>query len=276
MKIKFRDKILLRAVPLVLMGIFVIVPILWSIVTALKREGDVMKVPIEYIPNPATYDNIALAWNGGFSKYFLNSIKVSTISVFFILIVSIMVGYALSRYKFKGKMAFMVILLAIQFVPQAVLLIPLFEIFHSVNLIGTHTALIIINVTFQFPFNSILMRGFIGGIPYTLEEAAMIDGCSRFQGVIRVVLPTLVPGIVTAAAFAFIGCWNEFLFSLMFLNNPLKYTVPIGLKLLQGEFNANYAGIAAGALIAMSIPVVLFSYLQKYLVTGISAGAVKG
>lgn len=104
----------------------------------------------------------------------------------------------------------------------------------------------------------------------------MVDGCSRFKGVIKIVLPMLVPGIITVAAFAFIACWNEFLFSLMFLNDPAKYTVPIGLKMMQGEFSVQYGAMAAGAIIAMSIPVCLFAYLQKYLVTGLSAGGVKG
>jgi ABC-type sugar transport system, permease component len=275
-EMKLKDKILLRVLPLIVINVFVLVPIFWAIITAFKKEGDVLKIPIEYLPKPATLDNIKAAWAGGFSKYFINSINVSVISVFFVVILSIMIGYALSRYKFKGKMLFMGMLLAIQFVPKAALLIPLFETFNAVNLIGTHTALVVVNIAFQFPFNAVLMRGFIAGIPYSLEEAAMIDGCSRFQGVVKVVLPTLVPGIVTTAAFAFIGCWNEFLFSLMFLNSPAKYTVPIGLKMLQGEFNVNYSGVAAGALIAMSVPVLLFSYLQKYLVTGMSAGAVKG
>lgn len=277
MKTKTRDKILFRWFPLIVINIYVIFPILWAVITALKRESDILEIPIRYIPKPATIENFTRAWkNAGFSTYFLNSIKVSAISVTAIVVIAIMIGYALTRYKFKGKLAFMGLLLAIQFIPHAVLLIPLFNIFNKMNLVGTHLALILVNVSFQFPFNSILMRGFISGIPYALEEAAMIDGCSRFQAVIRIVIPMLVPGIVTTAAFAFIGCWNEFLFSLMFLNNPLKYTVPIGLKMMQGEFDVNYGALAAGAIIAMSIPVILFGYLQKYLVTGLSAGSVKG
>ena len=133
-----------------------------------------------------------------------------------------------------------------------------------------------VNIVFNIPFNAILMKGFMAGIPFELEEAAMIDGCSRFEGVIKVVLPVLIPGIVTVSAFAFIGCWNEFLFSLMFLNDPSKYTVPIGLKMMQGEYSVLYGSMAAGALIAMAIPVALFAYLQKYLVTGMTSGGVKG
>ncbi len=277
MKTKLRDKIFLRWVPLIIVNLFVLFPIVWAIITSLKQEGDILKKPIRYIPDPVTFENYIRAWvNCNFSRYFGNSMKIALVSVICIVVIAIMVGYALSRYRFKGRNLFMLLLLCIQFIPHAVLLIPLFNTFHAMHLIGKPLAVILVCITFQFPFNSILMRGFISGIPYTLEEAAQIDGCSRFMAVIKVILPMLVPGIVTTAAFAFIGVWNEFLFSMMFLNDAANYTIPIGLKMMQGEYNISYGAMAAGAIIAMLVPVVLFAYLQKYLVTGLSAGAVKG
>ncbi len=277
MKTKLRDKIFLRWVPLIIINLFVLFPIVWAIITSLKQEGDILKKPIRYIPDPVTFENYIRAWvNCNFSRYFGNSMKIALVSVICIVVIAIMVGYALSRYRFKGRNLFMLLLLCIQFIPHAVLLIPLFNTFHAMHLIGKPLAVILVCITFQFPFNSILMRGFISGIPYTLEEAAQIDGCSRFMAVIKVILPMLVPGIVTTAAFAFIGVWNEFLFSMMFLNDAANYTIPIGLKMMQGEYNISYGAMAAGAIIAMAVPVALFAYLQKYLVTGLSAGAVKG
>ena len=265
------------ALVLVPIMIFVIVPIFWAISTSLKFEKDVTRIPISYLPSPATLQNYVIAWNNvGFSQFFMNSVIISISAVFFVVIMAIMTGYALSRYNFKGKEFFMIVLLATQFIPIAVLLIPLFNIFNYFNLMGTRGSIILANITFQLPFNSVLMRGFIASIPTELEEAALIDGCSRTEGIIRVVLPILKPGIITVAAFAFIGCWNEFLISFMFLNDPEKFTLPIGLKYMQGQFNINYGALAAGALIAMSIPVVLFAYLQKHLVTGLTSGAIKG
>ncbi|WP_312426438.1 carbohydrate ABC transporter permease [Lacrimispora sp.] len=277
MKEKKKDIIFLRWLPLLLVNAYVIFPIYWSVITSLKSEADIVSTPIHYIPKSPSLSNFINAWlHAGFSQYFANSLKISIVSVLIIVIMSIMVGYALTRYKFKGKKAFMGFLLASQFIPAAVLLVPLFNIFQRVGLVGTRTAIVLVNITFHIPFNAILMKGFIEGIPFELEEAAMVDGCSRFRGVIKIVLPMLVPGIITVSAFAFIACWNEFLFSLMFLNDPAKYTVPIGLKMMQGEFSVQYGAMAAGAIIAMSIPVCLFAYLQKYLVTGLSTGGVKG
>ena len=277
MKEKKRDIIFLRWLPLLLICVYVVFPIYWAINTALKTEPEILGKTITYLPKDLTFGNFIDAWtNVGFDKYFFNSLKVSGISVIFIVIISIMVGYALSRYKFKFKMEFLGLLLAVQFIPAAVLLVPLFNIFNGLGLVGSHIALVLINVTFQTPFCCVLMRGFVEGVPYALEEAAMIDGCSRIKGVFKVVVPMLVPGIVTVAAFALIGCWNEFLFAMMMLNDPAKYTVPIGLKMMQGEYGIHYGSMAAGAIIAMAIPVILFAYLQKYLVTGMSSGAVKG
>lgn len=268
---------LLIALVLVPITLFVLLPLFWAVSTSLKFEKDITKLPITYFPSPATIENYIIAWyNVGFSQYFINSVGISISAVFFVVIMSIMTGYALSRYQFKGKGVFMIVLLATQFVPIAVLLIPLFNIFNTFNLIGSRTSIILANITFQLPFNAILMRGFISSIPLELEEAAMIDGCSRTESIVRVILPILKPGIITVGAFAFIGCWNEFLFSFMFLNDPKKFTLPIGLKYMQGQFDINYGALAAGALIAMSIPIVLFGYLQKHLVTGLTSGAVKG
>lgn len=277
MRTRINTTKILVAVALIPILTFVLVPVLWTIVTSLKHEKLITALPITYLPRPATIENYFIAWvNVGFSKYFVNSMIISLSAVIFVVIMAIMVGYALSRFNFKGKNLFMIVLLATQFIPVAVLLIPLFNIFNAVNLIGSRTSIVLANITFQLPFNAILMRGFIGGIPVELEEAARIDGCSMVEGVIRVVLPVLKPGIITVAAFAFIGVWNEFLFSLMFLNSPRKFTLPIGLKYMQGQFDINYGALAAGALISMSIPVLLFGYLQKHLVIGLTSGSVKG
>ena len=153
MKSKKRDIIFLRWLPLLLICTYVVFPIYWAVNTAFKEESEILGKTVTYLPENGTVANFIDAWtNVGFDKYFFNSLKVSGISVIFIVIISIMAGYALSRYKFKFKMAFMGLLLAVQFIPAAVLLVPLFNIFNGLGLVGSHIALVLVNVTFQTPF----------------------------------------------------------------------------------------------------------------------------
>jgi len=263
--------------PLSIILIFVLFPFYWTLNTSLKFERDIMKVPLKYLPNPMTFQNFIETWNNiGFGRYFRNSLIVALIAVFFIVTFAVLVGYALTRFRFKGKQLMMFLLLCTQFVPGVMLLIPLFIIFKKLGLISNLGSLVIAYTTFQLPFNAILMRGFIQNVPYDIEEAAMMDGCNRLQAIFHVVLPILLPGIVATAAFAFISCWNEFIFALMFISRSDLYTIPVALHSMQGEYDINYGYLAAGSIIAMIPPFLMFAYVQKYLVQGLSAGSVKG
>lgn len=263
--------------PLAVLLTFVLFPFYWTLVIALKREGDIMRLPLQYLPNPPTLTNFIETWNTvGFAVYFRNSLIVAAISVVFIVICSILVGYALTRFRFRGKQVMILLLLCTQFVPGVMLLIPLFLIFKNLGLISNLSSLVIAYTTFQLPFNAILMRGFIKNVPYDIEEAAMMDGCNRLQGIFHVVLPVLLPGIVASAAFAFISCWNEFIFALMFISRSDHFTIPVALNSMQGEYDINYGYLAAGSIIAMIPPFLMFAYVQKYLVQGLNAGSVKG
>ena len=150
MKEKKRDIIFLRWLPLLLINVYVVFPIYWSFITSLKSEADIVSTPIQYIPRSPSLNNFANVWvHAGFSQYFANSLQISIVSVSIIVVLSIMVGYALTRYKFKGKKLFMGFLLASQFIPAAVLLVPLFNIFQGVGLVGTKTAIVLVNITFH-------------------------------------------------------------------------------------------------------------------------------
>ena len=265
------------AAALIVILIFILFPIYWCLATSFKPSAEITSKTVTYWPAAFTLKNYAEAWTkSGFSTYFKNSLSISVFGVMFIVLISVLTGYALSRFKFKGKNAFMLLLLCTQFIPGAMLITPIFIIFKNLGMLNSLFALVLVNTTFHFPFNSILMRGFIGGIDYTIEEAAQIDGCSRLGAIWHVLLPVLKPGIVTIAAYGFISCWNEFLFSFMFISKQNKLTLPVGLKNLVGEFSINYGQLAAGAVIAVVPTLILFSYVQKNLVGGLSSGAVKG
>ncbi|MCM3788619.1 carbohydrate ABC transporter permease [Domibacillus indicus] len=273
---KTMDRWLTLRLPLAVMLIFTMFPFYWTINTAFKMDGDIVKRPVEYIPTAPTIDNFVIAWsNVGFATYFKNSLIVGVSTVALVLVLSILSGYALSRYKFKGKRAFMVMLLCTQFIPRAMLIIPLFIIFKNLGLISSPLSLIITYAAVEIPFTTVLMSGFISNVPKELEEAAMIDGCNRLQSLRHVVFPLLVPGIVATGVFTLIYTWNEFLLALMLTNQQSKFTLPVGLSYMMGEFNVNYGALAAGSVIALVPAVLLFIYAQKHLVSGLG-GAVKG
>ncbi|MEW9667297.1 carbohydrate ABC transporter permease [Ammoniphilus sp. 3BR4] len=270
------DRLLFFYLPLTLMLSFTLFPFYWTINTAFKHEGDIIKRPLEYIPSSITLDNFVSAWtNVGFSVYFKNSLFIGVCTVVVVLLLSTLGGYALARYNFKGKRIFLLMLLATQFVPRAMLIIPLFVIFKNMGLISNPLSLIISYTVVELPFTTILMMGFISNVPKELEEAAMIDGCNRLQAIRHAVFPLLLPGIVATGVFTFIYTWNEFLLALMFTNQQAQFTLPIGLSYMMGEFNVNYGTLAAGSVIAIIPAILLFAYAQKYLVNGLG-GAVKG
>lgn len=274
---KRRVKTALLLIALTIAVIWTLFPFYWSIVTSLKTQDQILAKPVTYFPNSLNFDNYRKAWDtAGFSYYFLNSVYVALISMAFTVLFSTMAGYALSRFKFKMKPAFMLLLLCTQFVPSSMLIIPLFMTFNTVSLINDHWSLIIVYTTFHIPFNAILMRSFISAIPVSLEEAARVDGCNRRQAVLRVILPALLPGIAAISAYSFISSWNEYLYALMFMTSDSKYTIPVGLSMMIGEYNIAYGQLAAGSVIALTPIVFLFGYVQRYMVSGLTAGAVKG
>lgn len=263
-------------IPLGVTLIFVLVPFLWAISTSLKRETDIMSSTIQYLPHPLTLENYISVWNdNNFSQYFLNSVLVSVLSVIAITLLSVMNGYAMSRFKFRGKSAFMLILLATQMMPVILFVIPLFLIFKNLGLINTPYSLVLFYIVLQVPFNTILMQGFISSTPKEIDEAGMVDGAGRFRIIFAIIAPIVLPGIVATSAFAFIGVWNEFLVAFSFITTPDRFTIPIGLKFMIGEFSVQYASLAAGSIIGLIPPVLLFMYIQRYLVEGLG-GAVKG
>ncbi|RRJ66425.1 carbohydrate ABC transporter permease [Paenibacillus oralis] len=270
-------RLLLFYIPLALTLLFVLVPFLWALSTSLKRESDVISSAVSYIPHPVTLANYVKVWTqNNFSGYFLNSLLVSVVSVAVITVLALLNGYALSRFKFRGRGAFMLILLATQMMPVILFVIPLFLIFKNLGLINSPLALILFYIVSQVPFNTILMRGFISGTPQEIDEAAMVDGAGRMRIIFSIITPIVLPGIVATSAFAFIGVWNEFLVAFSFITTPERFTIPIGLKFMIGEFSVEYASLAAGSIIGLIPPVLLFMYIQRYLIQGLGGGAVKG
>ncbi|GAA0964409.1 carbohydrate ABC transporter permease [Acrocarpospora macrocephala] len=258
--------------PLGLYLLFTLVPFYWMLVFAFRPRGS-----DSLLPWPITFDNFATVWTGmGFGVFFQNSLLVGVASLISTTVIALSGGYALARYAFRGRQLFLVAMLCTQFIPGAMMLIPLFEIFRTLGLVNSLWALVIAETVFQLPLSLILISGFIRNIPVELEQAAWVDGCSRLRGFFAVVLPMLRPALIAVGSFAFIHSWNNFLFALMFVSEQEKFTLPVGLAFTIGEFSVDFGALAAGGVVA-AVPVVLvFAVIQRYLVQGMSAGAVKG
>jgi multiple sugar transport system permease protein len=259
-------------VPLGIYLLFTLIPFYWILLFALRPAGSTSLVPW-----PMTFDHFGKVWNErAFGTYFQNSVLVGLATLVMTTLVALAGGYALARFDFKVKKGFMLALLCTQFVPGALLLVPLFEIFAKLQMINSLGSVIIAETVFQLPLSMILISGFIRNVPYSLEEAAWVDGCNRFTAFRIVVLPLLRPGLIAVGSFAFVHAWNHFLFALMFLSDQGKQTIPVGLNTLMSADSVDLGALAAGGIIAAVPVVIVFAFIQKWLITGFSAGAVKG
>lgn len=203
---RFLTTLCLFYIPMTVTLLFVLLPFLWDISTSLKHENDIISSTIRYLPHPITFDNFIKVWSvNNFSRFFVNSLFICTVSVIFITLLSIFNGYALSRFKFVGKNAFMLMMLGTQMLPVILFVIPLFLIFKSMGIMNTPFAIILFYIVSQVAFNSLLMQGFVSGIPKEIDEAAMVDGAGRFRVLFTIITPVILPGIVATALFAFIG-----------------------------------------------------------------------
>jgi multiple sugar transport system permease protein len=252
--------------------VFTLVPFYWILLFALRPAGSTSLVPW-----PMTFEHFDKVWTErSFGTYFQNSVIIAVSTLVMTTLVALAGGYALARFDFRIKRGFMLALLCSQFVPGALLLVPLFQIFAELRMINSLVSVVIAETVFQLPLSMILISGFIRNVPYTLEEAAWVDGCNRFDAFRIVVLPLLRPGLIAVGSFAFVHAWNHFLFALMFLSDQSKQTIPVGLNTLMSSDSVDLGALAAGGIVAAVPVVVVFAFIQKWLITGFSAGAVKG
>ena len=268
---------IISAFGLIAFFVFVTFPIYWMVITSFTAESDLFTLPLHYFPAEATFDHyVATLIRTDILRYFTNSLTVASVASACTLLVSVLGGYALARYRFRGKQPTILLFLATQMMPMVVLIVPLFIVFRTLGLLNTLYSLMIVYTILNIPFCTMMMHGFFIGIPVELEEAAMVDGCTRFGAIARVAVPLTRPGLIATFLFAFIGAWNELLFAVMFLNTDANFTLPVGLYMFINKYDIYWGRMMAGATIALIPALFVFGFVQRYMVKGMSLGAVKG
>jgi len=255
----------------------VLVPFWWIVNMSFKTYEQIQFATSIYFPAPFTLQNYeTLLFNSKFPLWFRNSFVVGVVVTLLTVAVGSLGGYALARLKFPGRQFMASSVLILYLVPPALLFIPLYRVLNELGTINSLTSLVLAYPTFTVPFAIWLLIGFFKSIPYELEEAALIDGASRPQTFARIILPLAGPGILAAAIFAFTLSWNEFLYALIFVQDESLMTIPVGLNLLiYGE--VFLWGMLMAASVLTTAPIVLlYTYLQRWMVQGLTAGAVKG
>lgn len=260
-------------ISIVLMGF----PVYWMVSTSFKRREDVLSTEPKLLPSSLTFDNYREAFSReGFYVSLKNSLLVVAITVVISLFLATFASIAIARTKFKGKRTFITALLVVQMLPLSALIIPLFLLLTKLQLTNTIGGLAITYVAFILPFTIWTLRGFLANIPVDVEEAALVDGCTRVQAYRYVLMPLMAPGLVATAIFAFIQAWNEFLLAYIIMQSQENLTLPVWLAGFTTRTGTDWGPLMAASTVTAIPVVIFFTLIQKRIATGVTSGAVKG
>jgi N,N'-diacetylchitobiose transport system permease protein len=261
-----------------LVALVALFPVYWMVMTSFKRNSEVRTLTPQFLPTRPTLNNYRRVFERDyFWTAMRNSALVTATVVVAALTIAFFAALAISRFRFRGRTAFVLAIVGIQMVPAEALIISLFQVLDGRDLTNRIIGLSLTYLIFVLPFTIWTLRGFVSGVPLELEEAARVDGASRFGAFMRVTLPLIAPGLVATGIFAFILAWNEFIFALVIMNRPESQTMPVWLQAFnEGARGTDWGGVMAGSTV-MAIPVVIFFLVvQRKVTSGLTAGAVKG
>jgi multiple sugar transport system permease protein len=270
-KNKFFD--FLQFLVILLTAVFILVPIYWIVSGAFKQQVDIFQLKLLFTP---TLENFEIIFRSPYNLFdkLVNSTLVALSTILIAIPIATMAAYSFSRFRMKGERLMFVTILATQFVPAVVIVLPFFILFRDLGILDTRLALVLVNLSLVMPFAIWMIKGFIDSIPLDSEEAALVDGSSRFQVILNVTLPMALPGVITAGIFCFILAWNEFLFAVIITTNK-AVTLPVGLSLFHAEEGVLWHLISAAGIMIMLPMFVLATIIQKHFVQGMTMGAVR-
>lgn len=263
---------------LLLYLIIVMFPFFWMLLTSLKgTQAEIYAFPVQYFPeSPSLVHYISMLWKGNFITYLKNSFIVAIVAATAASVCGICSGYVLSRFQFRLKTPLLLFFLVTQMIPTFIMLPSLYQMLAKGKMLNSIWTLAILYANMTIPFSVVTLRGFFDGIPKTLEEAAWIDGCGHGKALTRIIVPLMKPGIAATFIFAFINSWNELFMAVMFIDKEEYKTIPVGLNALILKYDIKWGEMAAGTIMALIPTMILFSFAQKYMIEGLTAGAVKG
>jgi ABC-type glycerol-3-phosphate transport system permease component len=260
---------------------FAVFPLLWMISSSFKPSPEIYTLTPGFIPKNPTltgYTDMLFSKSRSFNMrtWIKNSVIVSTVTTLFALSIAALGGYGMSRFRFWGRASLGYIILMTQVLPGSLLIIPLYVVLNTLRLLNTLIALIIAYTTFSVPFCTWMMKSFFDTVPKSLDESVSVEGCNKFCTFYSVILPLTIPGLISTGIFAFIVSWNEYMFASIFMQKYAMWTLPVGIaETTVGQYSTNWTNLMAGGVIIALPVVVLFLLLQKHLVSGMTAGAVK-
>jgi ABC-type glycerol-3-phosphate transport system permease component len=272
-----RAELGLRYLVLTLGALVMVLPFAYMLATSFKQHAYVFELPPDFIPDQPTVNNYKRAWTSNqFERYFLNSLIVATATTAISVVVSAMMAYAFARFRFAGQRLLFGLLLIGLMVPTIMIIIPQFILAKALGVIDSLVGLVVFYVATTVSLNTFLLRGFFEEIPDELEEAMIVDGANAWRRFWMLFLPLAKPALATVAIFSFLASWDEFVWALTIINDPNKQTLPIAIALFQGQYQTSWGLVFAASTIAVVPVVVVFLLFQRYFVSGLTAGAVKG
>lgn len=265
---------LIVAAILLINGMF---PAIWILFTSLKTEAELTQTPITWLPHNPTLSNYVTAFTDQPLHLFLfNSFMVALLSTALTLFVSVLAAYAIARLNLRYRGLILSAIVAVSTFPLVTLLVPLFETMRALSLLNTWAALILPYAVLSLPVCTLILVSFFDSIPRDLENAAMVDGCTRIGALFRIVVPLAAPGVFTAGILAFVNAWDEFLLALSFNSSPELRTLPVGIQMYQGEFTFPWPVISAALIVGIVPVAILIVIFQERVVAGLTTGGVKG
>lgn len=275
-----RDPFLIKAFRVIGLTVWMLItlfPLYWILLTSFKPASQIAEYPVRYWPREFSLENYTgLFQKAQFGSYLFNSVIVSAAAAAVATLIALLSGYVLSRFQFRGKGAVMLAFLVTQMIPAFIALGPLYQMFTRLGLVDSRFGLALVYTAMTIPFSSIMLRGFFDNVPDSLEEAAMVDGCSRFTALWRVIVPVMTPGIIATYIFNFVNCWNELFLSVTLINTDNRKTIPTALNGFISSFNIEWGPMSAAAVLTILPTMVLFAFASRWIVAGLTQGATKG